>query len=103
MAATWLERRNAVAYCLAVLDVAAVLLWVNTYLLGTGEPAGPPWLAPVLFLLLACLGFGILLPSEPRYLRSLSGVSLQVASWLVVMPLAFYAFIVIAWSSMRHF
>jgi len=104
MASTWLKRRNLVAYTLVVLDVATVLLWVNGYLFGSGDPGESlPWLAPALFLLLACLGFGILLPSESRYLKSLSGVSLQVASWLVLMPLAFYAFIVISWSSMRHF
>jgi hypothetical protein len=99
-------RRDAWAYGLVGLDLAAVLLWLPVTGVDTFAPfvlgAGFWWLLPPAVLVsLLCLSFWMLVRAEPQRRTQRPLVHLKWASALVLLPLAFYpviAFLLVSFS-----
>jgi hypothetical protein len=87
-----MERRDASAYCLVGVNVAAVVLWVPLMGLDTFALIRPLWLLlPAVFLFLGCLGFWMYARAEPQQRRRRPLMFLKATSGLVLLPLLFYA------------
>ncbi len=101
-------RGNTWAYALVAIDVLAMALWTRFWLFDGPGPLTPfdvgrPLflLPPAIFLLFACLGFTTLTRIGRRQWGRRSAVFLWLSSTLVLMPLAFYAFL--GWLLTRDF
>jgi hypothetical protein len=86
-----MTRRDAWAYGLVVVDIAAVILWVPLMGLDTFALIRPLWLLlPAIFVLLACVGFWMRARAEPQHRDRRPLVFLKRTSLLVLTPLVFY-------------
>ncbi len=86
------------------LDVLAVLLWLPVTSVDTFAPLafGPWWLLPpAILVLLACLGFWMVLRGARQNQRPL--VFLQWTSVLVLSPLVLYAFYAVLFATFPEF
>jgi len=89
-------RRDVIAYVLASLDLTALVVWVvwsvlaspgqTVFLYGTASY----YVLGVVFLMLACMGFGVLARFGGKQWRGASEITLWVSSALVLMPLGLY-------------
>lgn len=94
---TTMERRDAWAYALVGLELAAVLLWLPVTSVDRFAPfflgGGGVWLLPPAGLvLLGCLGFWMCVRAERQQRRQRPLVFLKWTSALVLIPLSFYAY-----------
>jgi hypothetical protein len=101
------RRLDASAYALAVADLAALAVWTWDFFV-TPEiaifDATRSWFAfGGVIILLGCLSVAFLVRVGERHGRRVSMTCLSVSSWLLLLPLAGYAWVLVAMEGMSNF
>jgi hypothetical protein len=98
---------DASAYALAIADLAVIAVWTRDFFVSSYvrifETIQSYFAFGGVIILLGCLGVAFLLRAGERQRRRVSMTCLRVSSWLLLLPLVGYGFIVVGAAGFSSF